>query len=293
MDENTQRPLYPQIPMINNESLPSANINLGNIPHSNSNPGLSNVFPDFQSNLGIANPLAQSAFTHLGQQVFGNTTQLVNSQYNKSFSTLKYYFNVNNSYVVNKVKLLLFPLRHVYWRRRIQKVIDGEVYLPPRDDINAPDLYIPTMAFVTYVLILGYMWGAAYKFTPEVLGTTASRGLFALTIEVCLIKMVFYLLNIGSLPFLDIAAYCGYKFVGIVVTIIGGFIFGSYGFYVLLVTTSLFMAIFMVKALRGVIPELGGFGGSGSSDKLRKYFLLSIGLLQPLFAYYLAYEMQF
>jgi len=290
--EDQQRPLYPQVPMINDPNMPSANINLGNIPHQNINPALPQGFPDFNGNLGISNPIAQSAFTHFGQQMFGKGQILVNSQYNKSFSTLKYYFNVNNSYVVNKVKLLLFPLRHVYWRRRIQKVMDGEVYLPPRDDINAPDLYIPLMAFVTYVLILGYMWGAAYKFTPEVLGTTASRGVFALVMEVCLIKMGFYLLNIGTLPFLDIVAYCGYKFVGITVTMVAGFLSGSYGFYTLLVTTSIFMAIFMVKALRGVMPELGGYGSTGS-DKLRKYFLLGIGLLQPLFAYYLAFEVQF
>jgi hypothetical protein len=30
------------------------------------------------------------------------------------------------------------------------------VYKPPSDDINAPDLYIPTMAFVTYCLAMGY-----------------------------------------------------------------------------------------------------------------------------------------
>ncbi len=40
------------------------------------------------------------------------------------------------------------------------------------------------------------------------------------------------------------------------------------------------------------MPDTGGYGSAGS-DKLRKYFMLGIGLLQPLFAYYLAYEMQF
>lgn len=29
----------------------------------------------------------------------------------------------------------------------------------PRTDINAPDLYLPTMAFVTYVLLTGYFMG--------------------------------------------------------------------------------------------------------------------------------------
>jgi Predicted membrane protein len=34
-------------------------------------------------------------------------------------------------------------------------VKDGEMLpLPPRDDINAPDLYIPSMSFVTWVMLV-------------------------------------------------------------------------------------------------------------------------------------------
>ena len=29
-------------------------------------------------------------------------------------------------------------------------------FLPATDDINAPDMYIPLMAFITYVLIVGF-----------------------------------------------------------------------------------------------------------------------------------------
>ncbi len=51
-----------------------------------------------------------------------------------------------------------------------------EGYKPPRDDLNAPDLYIPgmfysrgletytlVMSFVTYVLLYGIMLGAGQK----------------------------------------------------------------------------------------------------------------------------------
>lgn len=34
---------------------------------------------------------------------------------------------------------------------------DGPVQ--PRFEINAPDLYIPTMAYVTYVLVAGFVLG--------------------------------------------------------------------------------------------------------------------------------------
>ena len=32
-------------------------------------------------------------------------------------------------------------------------------YACPRDDVNAPDMYIPTMAFITYVLVVGVAMG--------------------------------------------------------------------------------------------------------------------------------------
>lgn len=54
-------------------------------------------------------------------------------------NALKHYFNVTNSYVVNKLGLVLFPWRHRPW---IRQNYDG-FYLPPREDINSPDMYIP------------------------------------------------------------------------------------------------------------------------------------------------------
>lgn len=60
-------------------------------------------------------------------------------------SALKHYFNVSNSYVVNKLFLVLFPWRHKPWSRKLAVGASGQEgrYLPPRDDINSPDMYIP------------------------------------------------------------------------------------------------------------------------------------------------------
>lgn len=62
-----------------------------------------------------------------------------------NFSALKHYFNVSNSYVVNKLFLVLFPWRHKPWSRKQTVGPTGQEgwYLPPRDDINSPDMYIP------------------------------------------------------------------------------------------------------------------------------------------------------
>jgi hypothetical protein len=70
-----------------------------------------------------------------------------------SVSALKHYFNVSNSYVVTKLRIILFPWWHRPWSRQQRHNPDpsggasaSSLYLPPREDINSPDMYIPTMA---------------------------------------------------------------------------------------------------------------------------------------------------
>src|ERR1700691_953735 len=75
-------------------------------------------------------------------------------------TTLKHHFNVSNSYVVYKLRLILFPWRHKPWTRRIRRADQGYSqnqggspgvqgaqsggeWMPPREDVNSPDLYIP------------------------------------------------------------------------------------------------------------------------------------------------------
>ncbi len=131
---------------------------------------------------------------------------------------LKYYFNVSNAYVINKIKLLLFPFLHKTWTRRRDDAYDGgqnahDEFLPPKDDINAPDLYIPVMAFITYTLLSGYALGAKDKFTPEVLGMTASTCMVLLFLEVVMAKIAFYVIGTPSSPrIFDLIAYFTYKY---------------------------------------------------------------------------------
>ena len=60
----------------------------------------------------------------------------------------------------------------------------------------APDLYIPCMAFLTYVLIVGFAMGTKGEFDPEILGMTSSSGLVGLCIEVFL--FLFFLIFLFS-----------------------------------------------------------------------------------------------
>ena len=84
----------------------------------------------------------------------------------------------------------------------------------PRDDANAPDLYVPVMAFVSYVLLVGIIYGLDGRFHPELLGATASWALVLGLLQSAGIKLATYLLSFGAeLPLLDIMAYAGYQFV--------------------------------------------------------------------------------
>jgi hypothetical protein len=150
---------------------------------------------------------------------------------------LKHQFNVSNSYVLHKLRLVLFPWRHRPWSRKVRRSeVNGQTegWQPPREDINSPDLYIPgqfpcfacpchslltcffpVMALVTYILLIALQTGLEKRFNPEVLGLTASTAIAILIIEFMFIKLGCYFLNIqGQGQVIDIFAYGGYKFVG-------------------------------------------------------------------------------
>lgn len=131
-----------------------------------------------------------------------------------SVSALKHYFNVTNSYVVTKLYIVLFPWRHRPWSRK-----DGNP--APREDMNSPDMYIPTMALVTYILLSTLTAGLRGAFNPELLGYTATLALSVLLLELLLLKFGTFILSISSSSqLLDLVAYSGYKFVHVIVAIV-------------------------------------------------------------------------
>ena len=93
------------------------------------------------------------------------------------------------------------------------------MYLPPRDDLNSPDMYIPIMALITYILLYTISAGIKGSFNPEDLGSTAGSALGLIGCEIGLLYVAMYFLGIkNSSQLLDLVAYSGYKFVGVIVT---------------------------------------------------------------------------
>lgn len=130
---------------------------------------------------------------------------------------MKYHFNVSNSYVIKKLRLLVFPWRHKPWSRHIRRTENNHSeWQPPRDDINSPDLYIPreclythrrythlcfndtpqVMALVTYILLAALHSGLQSRFHPEILGVTASKALAVVLLDFLFVKLGCYFLNI-------------------------------------------------------------------------------------------------
>jgi hypothetical protein len=217
-------------------------------------------------------------------------TQVIQFGRFMTLAPLKYYFNVNNSYVINKLRLLACPFLHKQWKRRIIRVGEVDSYAFPREDINAPDLYIPTMAFVTYILLVGFVYGTISQFTPEVLGMAASKGLAILGLEVMVVKMMFYLFNCGGVSLLDLTAYSGYKFVGIVSNIMAGLVVGGYLYFITSIYFGLVTGFFMMRTLRLVLvlESTRAAIEVPSNSSAKNYFLLLIALFQVLVVYYLS-----
>jgi hypothetical protein len=64
---------------------------------------------------------------------------------------VKPHFNVSNSYVIRKLRIVLFPWLHRHWARNSHRTDAGQTeWLPPREDVNSPDLYIPRQYLYIY-----------------------------------------------------------------------------------------------------------------------------------------------
>lgn len=194
-------------------------------------------------------PMVQDMAMQYGQRLADHGKQMVESQFEKyvPVAKLKYYFAVDNNYVINKLRLLFFPFTHKDWSLKY----DQDNPVQPRYDINAPDLYIPTMAFVTYVVVAGLMLGMQNRFSPEQLGIQASSALAYSIFELVVYSITIYVVNIKtSLKTLDLLSFSGYKFVTIVACLLTSTLFHSTGYYLTLIYFSLTLGFFLLRTLK-------------------------------------------
>ncbi|XP_023290929.2 protein YIF1B-B isoform X1 [Lucilia cuprina] len=209
-------------------------------------PGVAGQFPQFAM---FQQPIVQDMAMEYGQRLADQGKQMVENQFSKwvPVAKLKYYFAVDNNYVINKLRLLFFPFTHKDWSLKY----DQEQPVQPRYDINAPDLYIPTMAFITYVVVAGLMLGLQNRFTPEKLSIEASSALASSIFELVVYSITLYVVNIKTnLKTLDLLAFSGYKFVTIVACLLVSTLFHGFGYYMALLYCSLSLGFFLLRTLK-------------------------------------------
>ncbi|XP_023140636.1 protein YIF1A [Amphiprion ocellaris] len=268
-------------PAMNNQGYYTPGYNMGGTSNDmQGGAGVNNLFTD---------PMANAAMMY-GSSLANQGKDMVNKEISRfmSVNKLKYFFAVDTRYVLKKLMILMFPYTHQDWEVRYHR----DTPLTPRQDVNAPDLYIPTMAFITYILLAGMALGIQKRFSPEVLGLCASTALVWIIIEVLVMLLSLYLLTVHSdLSTFDLIAYSGYKYVGMIFTVLCGLLFGSDGYFVALAWSSCALMFFIVRSLKmKILPSLSSDSmGMGSSAKpqLRLYITVATAVFQPIIIYWL------
>ncbi|CAN9511580.1 unnamed protein product [Ophioblennius macclurei] len=194
----------------------------------------------------LSDPMSNLAMAY-GSSLANQGREMVDKNLDRfiPISKLKYYFAVDTVYVGKKLGLLVFPYMHENWEVSYQQ----DTPVAPRFDVNAPDLYIPTMGFITYVLVAGLALGTQNRFSPELLGVQASSALVWLIMEVLAVLLSLYLVTVNTdLTTIDLLAFSGYKYVGMIVGVVAGLMFGRPAYYLSLLWCCAAIFVFMVSA---------------------------------------------
>ncbi|XP_010538286.1 PREDICTED: protein YIF1B-like [Tarenaya hassleriana] len=243
--------------------------NVGPQPGMPRAPGNPQPSPFGNAFSGPGSGFIRSGLGAYGERILGSSSEYVQSNISRYFSDPQYYFQVNDQYVRNKLKVVLFPFLHRGHWTRISEPVGGRLsYKPPIYDINAPDLYIPFMAFGTYVVLAGLSLGLNGKFTPEALNWLFVKGLVGWFLQFMMLKVMLWSLGSGEAPFLDIVAYAGYTFTGLCLAVVGKIIWG-YSYYALIPWTCLCSGVFLVKTMKRVL-----FAEVRTYDSSRHHYLL-------------------
>ncbi|XP_028921145.1 protein YIF1B [Ornithorhynchus anatinus] len=240
----------------------------------------------------LSEPMSNFAVAY-GSSLASQGKEIVDKNINRFIpvNKLKYYFAVDTVYVGKKLGLLVFPYMHQDWEVQYQQ----DTPVAPRFDINAPDLYIPAMAFITYILVAGLALGTQDRFSPDALGLQASSALAWLIVEVLAILLSLYLVTVNTdLTTIDLLAFSGYKYVGMIGGVVTGLLFGKVGYYLVLSWCCVAIFVFTIRTLRlKILSEAAAEGVlvRGARNQLRMYLTMAIAAVQPLSMYWLTFHL--
>lgn len=222
--------------------------------------GVPNMIPNVPTALNsiLSDPNAQLGF-EVGRNALNYGQEYIGRNMGKYMDAgaFSYYFQVSNFYVFRKLLLVMFPWRHKPWSRQIVRSdsTGQDTYATPREDLNAPDMYIPIMAFTTYMVVFSIIQGLLGQFHPQLLGIVTSKSLALMVVEISFLKLFSYLLAASS-SLLDLIAYSGYKFIAITLVTLAAATSSSLVKWTTFTYTGAATAFFMLRSLRYVLlPE--------------------------------------
>ena len=167
--------------------------------------------------------------------------------------------------------------------------------MTPRGDLQAPDLYIPLMSFVTFILLLGCFKSADAqahdeKFDMESLLYVYSKSLFIWLFEAIVQKGAFMVLNIANPAFLELLSYTGYKFVILCIVVTADGMIGYTASYVAFFMFGSLFALFFYQTLRRFSLQNTLADHIKDVSMNRKTFMLANCALQVLIIWLLSYN---
>uniref|UniRef100_A0A8B9YUK5 Protein YIF1 n=1 Tax=Bos mutus grunniens TaxID=30521 RepID=A0A8B9YUK5_BOSMU len=202
-----------------------------------------------------------------------------------SVNKLKYFFAVDTAYVAKKLGLLVFPYTHQNWEVQYSR----DVPLP-HGKTSTPDLYIPTMAFITYVLLAGMALGIQKRFSPEVLGLCASTALVWVVMEVLALLLGIYLATVQRPEYLPPAGLQRLQICGDDPQCPHGPALRQRWLLRGAGLTSSALMYFIVRSLR--TAALGPDSmGARPRQRLQLYLTLGAAAFQPLIIYWLTFHL--
>jgi len=253
-------------------------------PNAKQQPGQDQFQAQFQQMNAMA-PMAMN----MGQQFLGQQADMLKAKADEYIPTtkLRYLFAVDNSYVFHKLKIIAFPWMNSDWALKYQS--DANNPVAPRDDVNAHDMYIPTMAFITYILLSGLSLGSQGRFDPEKLGEITSMATGWIVLEVLVTLFALFIIQAKTdLNYLDIISFSGYKFVPMIFAIGAGIFFQSHTVFLCVgIYGMASLCYFLINSLKIRVQSASSaaHGQYQPGDRRRHYITLGISLVQPLLFY--------
>ncbi|KAL6937230.1 hypothetical protein ACO0OL_001791 [Hanseniaspora opuntiae] len=249
-----------------------------------------------QSTNFIQDPKAQLAY-QLGSKAIGNffnnaqmdpTTTINNLTSDTTFGNLSQYFQVSNEYVLKKLKIILCPFLNKSWTTVTDVKNNNKVL--PRDNVNAPDMYLPIMSLVTYILIWNFTKGLIGQYDPKYLYSKMSATLAMSLLDLMILKLGIYLIVPSSTAstngsIVDLICFVGYKYIPLNCNLmINQWVESSKVAFVLKGYLLFMFGIFLLRNVKFHVVVPGLQGGNGIVDRKQilrncNYFLFFYGFI--------------